>query len=173
MAYEVEDEIDWSDGTLDEPPSTPAGRYYLAGDKRSCPRCGSNKGGLGKPAVMGFYLPLGVVIRQEMADGEAKWKPRKPYKMRAGTARDTMKKKKKKKKKNADSSHNQIASRKHWAAIDAGKTTDGALAWAVRATDRWLDEWEDEAGRRAEERELARENRGAKGTGAKPLAKAA
>lgn len=25
MAYEVEDEVDWSDGTLDEPPSTSTG----------------------------------------------------------------------------------------------------------------------------------------------------
>ncbi|KAF3051023.1 hypothetical protein E8E11_006614 [Didymella keratinophila] len=90
------------------------GRYYLAGDKRSCPGCGSNKGGLARHAVMDFYLPLGVVV----------------------------------------------ASRKYWGAIDAGRSPEDALIWAVRETDRWLDEREHEAVRRAEEREAAKQTKG-------------
>lgn len=128
------------------------GRYYLAGDKRSCPGCGSNKSGLGKHTIMDFYLPPGVVVKQEMES--CRWKPRKPYKMREGS--DPAKKK------GGESTHNQIASRKYWAAIDAGRAPDDALVWAVEETDRWLDEREDEAVRRAEERELAREIKSAK-----------
>jgi len=56
------------------------GRYYLAGDKRSCPGCGSNKEGKGKHAVMDFWLPRGVVVRQEV--DVLGWKPRRPYRVR-------------------------------------------------------------------------------------------
>lgn len=119
------------------------GRYYLAGDKRSCPGCGSNKGGLGKHTIMDFYLPPGMVVRQEIES--CRWKPRKPYKMRE--VRNPVKRK------GGESTHNQIASRKYWAAIDAGRAPDDALVWAVEETDRWLDEREDEAVRKAEERE--------------------
>ncbi|KAI0581768.1 hypothetical protein Alg130_06422 [Pyrenophora tritici-repentis] len=51
------------------------GRYYLAGDKKSCPGCGSSKQGMGKRATMDFYLPPGAVVRQE-APGLSTWKPR-------------------------------------------------------------------------------------------------
>jgi hypothetical protein len=137
------------------------GRYYLAGDKRTCPGCGSNKGGLGKSLVMDFYLPLGVVVRQEV--GEVRWRARRPYRMRADDrpgasgargGKEGMRNKKKK-----ECTHNQVASRKYWEAVDAGQFPEDALIWAVRETDRWLDEREDEAGRQAEEREVARDKK--------------
>ncbi|KAF3036152.1 hypothetical protein E8E12_002459 [Didymella heteroderae] len=115
------------------------GRYYLAGDKRSCPGCGSNKGGLAKQAIMDFHLPPGVCVRQEV--GAVKWRARKPYKMREGKKGGKAEEKRKKK----ESTHNQLASRKYWEAIDAGRTAEEALVRAGRETDRWLDEREDEA----------------------------
>lgn len=107
------------------------GRYYLAGDKRSCPGCGSNKGGLARHAVMDFYLPPGVVMRQEVQ--AVQWRARRPYKMREGRKDEGRAKK-------TESTHNQVASRQYWGAVDAGRSPDDALAWAVRETDRWLDE---------------------------------
>ncbi|KAJ4993109.1 hypothetical protein SVAN01_01461 [Stagonosporopsis vannaccii] len=56
------------------------GRYYLAGDKRSCPGCGSNKEGKGRHTMMDFWLPEGVVVRQEV--DVMGWKPRRPYRTR-------------------------------------------------------------------------------------------
>ena len=129
------------------------GRYYLAGDKRTCPGCGSNKSGQGKHEIMDFYLPEGVVVRQE-ADGLSKWKPRKPYKVREGRKRDP--------EKSVVPTHNQLASRKYWEAIEAGKNTVEAYRWAVEDSDRWLDEKEEEAALRLKRREKAEEMRSEK-----------
>ena len=123
------------------------GRYYLAGDKRSCPGCGSNKNGSGRHLEMDFYMPTGVVVRQEM--DEVKWKPKKPYKIREGS--------KKKTEKATTHTHNQVASRKYLEAIDAGKTQEDALVFALEETDRYLDEKENEAFRKAEQRDKAQE----------------
>lgn len=101
---------------------------------------------------MDFYLPLGVVVRQEVS--EVKWRARRPYKMRDGKKNGKAEGREKK-----ENTHNQVASKKYWEAVDAGKTAAEALICAVRETDRWLDEREDEAVRRAEERELARGQR--------------
>lgn len=108
------------------------GRYYLAGDKRSCPGCGSNKNGLGKHMEMDFYLPTGVVVRQDVE--ELKWKPRKPYKMRdgKGKAPDKM----------TPLSHNQIASKIYRDALATGQEHDEALRFAIEETDKQLDEKE-------------------------------
>ncbi|KAF2633572.1 hypothetical protein BU25DRAFT_453319 [Macroventuria anomochaeta] len=129
------------------------GRYYLAGDKRTCPGCGSNKSELGKHTEMDFYMPLGVMVRQEVR--MAKWKARKPYKMREGD-------KGRGEGKSVSPSHNQIASKKYWEAIDAGKTQENALSFAIEETDSYFDEKEDEAARKMEKRNKAEETKSEK-----------
>ncbi|KAF9697088.1 hypothetical protein EKO04_004966 [Ascochyta lentis] len=108
------------------------GRYYLAGDKRTCPGCGSNKNGKGKHITMDFFLPTGIAVRQEV--GNLKWKPKKPYKVREGKFQSGSKK--------TTPSHNQMASKKYWAAIEAGKEHTEALNFAIEETDHQLDEKE-------------------------------
>ncbi|KAJ4310446.1 hypothetical protein N0V94_008439 [Neodidymelliopsis sp. IMI 364377] len=130
------------------------GRYYLSGDKRSCPGCGSNITGLGKHTTMDFYLPPGVVVRQEC--DTLTWKPRKPYKPRAGKKGEA---RKVKEKPSNLLSHNQVASKKYWDAVGKGKEVGEALRWAVAETDRWLDEREEEAERRFELREKVKEEK--------------
>jgi hypothetical protein len=130
------------------------GRYYLSGDKRSCPGCGSNITGLGKHTTMDFYLPPGVVVRQEC--DTLTWKPRKPYKPRAGKEGEA---EKERDKPSNLLSHNQVASKKYWDAVGRGKEAKEALKWAVAETDRWLDEREEEAERKVELREKAKEEK--------------
>ncbi|KAJ4343655.1 hypothetical protein N0V95_006594 [Ascochyta clinopodiicola] len=122
------------------------GRYYLAGDKRTCPGCGSNKNGIGKHMEMDFFMPAGIVVRQEVVT--LKWKPRKPYKTREG--------KKKESQRTTTPSHNQIASKKYWNAVEAGKEHAEALQSAVEETDMHLDEKETEALQRIEDRAQAK-----------------
>ncbi|KAF1953570.1 hypothetical protein CC80DRAFT_551216 [Byssothecium circinans] len=98
------------------------GRYYLAGDKNSCPGCGSSRKGEAKKAEMDFYLPSGVVVRQA-APGLSNWKPRQPNKIKSG---------KKPNKGQAQMSHNQLCSRKYYAAIDDGQEPDEAMAFTIR-----------------------------------------
>ncbi|KAF2687089.1 hypothetical protein K458DRAFT_185591 [Lentithecium fluviatile CBS 122367] len=107
------------------------GRYYLSGNKRTCPGCGSNKDGPAKHAKMDFYLPDGVVVRQEAPD-LVKWHPRKPYKT-------TRTEKLSKHKGKQIQSHNQICSKKYWDAIEASKEHEDALALAIAGTDAFLD----------------------------------
>jgi hypothetical protein len=110
------------------------GRYYLAGDKKSCPGCGSNKGGLGKHAIMDFYMPPGVMVREE-APHLVKWKPRK-YKARVNS--------KSAKPKTAAQTHNQICAEKYFQAIDEGHEDEEALRLAIEATDAQLEEKQEE-----------------------------
>ncbi|RAR05087.1 hypothetical protein DDE82_004105 [Stemphylium lycopersici] len=116
------------------------GRYYLAGDKRSCPSCGSNKGGLGKHEVMDFYLPPGVTVRQE-APGLSKWKPRKPY----NTSKPTEKKGR------AVVTHNQMCSKAYFEFVAGGRQENEGLRLAIKQVDEKL-------GKREEDKVKARED---------------
>jgi hypothetical protein len=102
------------------------GRYYMAGDRKSCPGCGSNRGGAGKQATMDFYLPPSVVVRQE-APGFIQWKPRKPYRLKNPS-----------KKTKQLVSHNQICAANYWRNIDNGMEPEEALATATKDTDESL-----------------------------------
>jgi hypothetical protein len=109
------------------------GRYYLGGDVRSCPGCGSCRSGPGKYPQMDFYLPAGSIARHE-APGLVKWKPRRPNKLT-----------KKSKKAKQIASHNQFCARKYWELIDEGRehveggANEEALALAIEATDAYID----------------------------------
>jgi hypothetical protein len=109
------------------------GRYYMAGDKRSCPGCGSNKTGGGRRKEMDFYMSPGAVVRQE-APGLVKWNPRKPYKTkgRAGGNKGAEKER-------MIISHNQMCTKLYWEAIEEGMATEEALRRAVKETDAYLD----------------------------------
>lgn len=100
------------------------GRYYLAGDKRSCPGCGSARHGFGKQAIMDFYLSPGVVVRQD-APGLSQWKPRKPYKNRKASPQNIAAGVKK------HYTHNQICSRRYFEAIEAGHEDEQAERLAI------------------------------------------
>lgn len=106
------------------------GRYYLAGDKRTCPGCGSNRYGVGKQSDMDFYMPLGVVVRQE-ATRLSLWKPRKPYKLRNPDSRANDKL--------THVTHNQICSKKYHKAIGAGHEHEEAKRIAIQALEAELD----------------------------------
>jgi len=106
------------------------GRYYMAGDKRTCPGCGSNRHGAGKQSDMDFYMPLGVVVRQE-APELSQWKPRKPYKSRNPRSKT--------KDKTTQVSHNQICSKKYHEAVDAGHEHEEAKKIAIEALEAELD----------------------------------
>ncbi|KAH7070176.1 hypothetical protein FB567DRAFT_455901 [Paraphoma chrysanthemicola] len=101
------------------------GRYYLAGDRRTCPGCSSNRNGSGKQADMDFYLPLGLVVRQE-APGLSRWKPRKPNKKRKANPGECAQPEK-----NKQYSHNQRCSKKYFEAINAGLEGEVALKAAI------------------------------------------
>ncbi|KAL1610432.1 hypothetical protein SLS60_002099 [Paraconiothyrium brasiliense] len=109
------------------------GRYYLAGDVRSCPGCGSCRSGPGKHPEMDFYLPAGSIARQEAPD-LVKWKPRPPYKLA-----------KKSKKAKQVATHNQFCSKKYWELINEGHehleggANEEALTLAIKATDAHID----------------------------------
>ena len=126
------------------------GRYYLAGERRCCPGCGSNKTGPGKRLTMDFYLPTGVFVRQKV-DG-VKWKPKKPYKARDGKEKETKNEKK-------YNTHNQYASRMYWNAMDKGLTAAAALKSAIAETDKWVDDREEDAEHRAELRKEIEERK--------------
>jgi hypothetical protein len=133
------------------------GRYYLAGERRCCPGCGSNKTGSGKKLTMDFYLPMGVFVRQKV-DG-AKWTPKKPYKTREGKENEP-------KKENKFSTHNQYASRMYWKAMDKGLTAGAALKSAIAETDKWVDGREEDAELKSELRKAAEEKKTVRRTAA-------
>jgi len=121
------------------------GRYYLAGDRKSCPGCGSNKGGLGRQTVMDYYMPPGVILRQE-APSLVKWKPRKNKSHTSGRTRaanitNT---------KSRVFTHNQICTEKYFAAKAEGYSDDEALLRAIQQTDAYLDDRQDESARKYE-----------------------
>jgi hypothetical protein len=106
------------------------GRYYLAGDKRSCPGCGSNKTGGGKHFEMDFYMPRGAVVRQE-APELSHWAPRKAYKQRnSKTGQSTRTK---------YPTHNQYCSQKYFNLIDQGHTPQDAVKMAIEELDAELE----------------------------------
>jgi hypothetical protein len=103
------------------------GRYYLAGDKKTCPGCGSSQRSPGKHKKMDFYLPSGVIVRQE-APGLSKYKPRKPYKLSKSTAT-----------KRGLVTHNQMCNRVYFSLVDDGYDAEEALRLAVERVDSELD----------------------------------
>lgn len=109
------------------------GRYYLAGDVKSCPGCGSCRTGPGQHPKMDFYLPAGSIIRQEAPD-LVKWKPRRPYNLTKPS-----------KKAKQVVTHNQICSKTYWQLIDArrepvkGGANEEALKLAIETTDAQID----------------------------------
>lgn len=119
------------------------GRYYLAGDKKSCLGCGTNKGGQGRQATMDFYLPPGVILRQDV-DGQVKWKPRK-YKPRAASSAKPTRAK--------YMTHNQICAEKYFEALGEGCVAEQAMRVAIERTDAFLDGKQAEAARRYENNE--------------------
>jgi hypothetical protein len=119
------------------------GRYYLAGDKKSCPGCGSNKDGVGKHAIMDFYMEPGATVRQE-APHLVKWKPRK-YKARSNS--------KSVKAKVVAQTHSQMCAEKYFQAIDEGHEDEEAMRLAIEATDAQLDGKQEEMTRKHEEQD--------------------
>ncbi|KAL1800784.1 hypothetical protein ACET3X_001126 [Alternaria dauci] len=113
------------------------GRYYLAGDKKSCSGCGSSQKGPGKHKEMDFYLPSGVVVRQE-APGLSLYKPRKPYKLSNPPA---MKKE--------PVTHNQMCASAYFELVEMGHEAEEAMRLAVERVDTALD--------KKQERELKRQ----------------
>jgi len=105
------------------------GRYYLDGDKRSCPGCGSNRNSESKKAVMDFYMPFSVVVRQE-APGLSDWKPRRKNTMMRSSSKAT---------KNEYLTHNQTCSRKYFEAVEAGLAHDEAVSHAIRELEEELE----------------------------------
>lgn len=101
---------------------------------------------------MDFYMPAGTVVRQETE--EVKWKAREPYKKRTG--KDPAKEKK------APPTHNQMTSKKYWEALEAGLSPDAALVFAVAETDKHLDEREQGATRKKENRRKSKATKSAK-----------
>jgi hypothetical protein len=105
------------------------GRYYLAGDKRTCPGCGSNRHGAGKQKDMDFYMPFGAVVRQE-APELSKWAPRKPNKRKDGASKKTTLK---------HYTHNQACSKKYFEAVEAGAKHAEAVKIAIDSLGAELD----------------------------------
>jgi hypothetical protein len=106
------------------------GRYYLAGDKRTCPGCGSNRHGAGKQKDMDFYMPFGVVVRQE-APELSKWAPRKPNKRKEGASKSTVVK---------HLTHNQACSKKYFEAVEAGAEHAEAVKIAIEVLEAELED---------------------------------
>ncbi|KAH6872139.1 hypothetical protein BKA58DRAFT_381416 [Alternaria rosae] len=122
------------------------GRYYLAGNKKTCPGCGAGRTSLGKSEEMDFYLPSGIVVRQE-APGLSKWKPRKPYKM--GTSPAT---------KREPVSHNQMCAKVYFELLAGGHDAEEALRLAVERVDSELDRKQEAKMKRHEVKEEARDS---------------
>ncbi|KAF2828790.1 hypothetical protein CC86DRAFT_319856 [Ophiobolus disseminans] len=125
------------------------GRYYLAGNKRTCPGCGSNRHGLGKQAEMDFYMPPGTVVRQEASE-LSKWTPRKPYKNRKSSSSERSKYK--------YLTHNQMCSKKYFEAMEADLQHDEAVKFAIQELDDELDAKEVEMSERQEETQRSEDN---------------
>jgi hypothetical protein len=108
------------------------GRYYLGGDVRSCPGCGSCRTGPGQHSQMDFYLPAGSIARQAL--DLVKWKPRPPYILT-----------KKSKRAKQIVTHNQLCSKKYWELIGQGRehveggANADALTLAIKLTDVYVD----------------------------------
>ncbi|KAI4707274.1 hypothetical protein J4E89_008214 [Alternaria sp. Ai002NY15] len=117
------------------------GRYYLAGDKKTCPGCGTGRTSLGKSEDMDFYLPSGVVVRQE-APGLSIWKPRKPYKIGkpATTKREPV-------------SHNQMCAKVYFELLAQAHEAEEALALAIERVDSELDKKQEAKMKRQEAKE--------------------
>ncbi|KAI4662609.1 uncharacterized protein J4E88_010878 [Alternaria novae-zelandiae] len=117
------------------------GRYYLAGDKKTCPGCGAGRTSLGKSEDMDFYLPSGVVVRQE-APGLSIWKPRKPYKIGkpAATKREPV-------------SHNQMCAKVYFELLAQAHEAEEALALAIERVDNELDKKQEAKMKRQEAKE--------------------
>jgi hypothetical protein len=116
------------------------GRYYLAGDKKSCPGCGSHKTGQGKRAEMDFYLPSAVIVRQE-APGLSRWKPRKPNKSdKAGVSKGAV-------------SHNQMCSRAYYEIFAQSWEEEEALRRAIEQVDNELEAKQEDMVRKRKERD--------------------
>ncbi|KAI4908618.1 uncharacterized protein J4E92_010811 [Alternaria infectoria] len=117
------------------------GRYYLAGDKKTCPGCGAGRTSLGKSEDMDFYLPSGVVVRQE-APGLSIWKPRKPYKIgkSAATKREPV-------------SHNQMCAKVYFELLAQEREAEEALALAIERVDSELDKKQEAKMKRQEAKE--------------------
>ncbi|KAF7682265.1 hypothetical protein GT037_001241 [Alternaria burnsii] len=103
------------------------GRYYLAGDRKTCPGCGSSQKGLGKNEEMDFYLPSGVIVRQE-APGLSKFKPRKPYRLSKSTTT-----------RREPITHNQMCANVYFSFVANGYEAEEALRLAVERVDSELD----------------------------------
>ncbi|KAE8836872.1 hypothetical protein PTNB73_07777 [Pyrenophora teres f. teres] len=116
------------------------GRYYLAGDRKSCPGCGSSRHGNGRRQTMDFYLPTGVIVRQD-APGLSIWKPHalKPGKVF--------------KSKNSPVTHNQMCSKAYHDIIAQGCGAEEASKLAVDKVDNELDRRQEENLKRQEDRE--------------------
>ena len=136
------------------------GRYYMAGDKKTCPGCGSSKSGLARKTIMDFYVPFGSYVRQE-APGLVGWQPRQRYRtVRSKDIQD----------KRPLNSHNQICTEKYWHAVNQGMEHEPALELAVKETDAYLDAKNDEIQAR---QEIAEERRRAATEGIKRKRKSA
>ena len=109
------------------------GRYYMAGDVKSCQGCGSCRNGSARQTEMDFYLPIGTVVRQKASD-LVKWRPRKAYNRR-----------KKGKNHKQGVTHNQITSKHYWDLVAQGhRHVEGSfdietLALAMEAAEQQID----------------------------------
>jgi hypothetical protein len=128
------------------------GRYYLAGDKKTCPGCGSCHNGVGKHGEMDFFLPSGVVVRQE-APGLSKYKPRRPYKLSksSATSREPV-------------THNQMCTKVYFELVDEGYEAKEALKLAVERIDRELDKKQENKLKRQDERERVKDSNASRKT---------
>ncbi|KAF2019704.1 hypothetical protein BU24DRAFT_489611 [Aaosphaeria arxii CBS 175.79] len=102
------------------------GRYYLAGDKRSCPGCGTCKSSQAKRQEMDFYMPPGSVVRQE-AQGITSWKPRKKNIAQPRNVNEHA------------LTHNQLCTKFYGEHIERGEAHGDALRLAIQDIDAYLD----------------------------------
>ncbi|KAF2006920.1 hypothetical protein P154DRAFT_178575 [Amniculicola lignicola CBS 123094] len=99
------------------------GRYYMAGDKKCCPGCGSHFNGGGRKRVMDFFLPSGYVVRQIAPLHLQDWQAGRKPKTKKGL-----------------STHNQMANLNYWNIIDEqGLDHEDACKLAIQMTDEYLD----------------------------------
>ncbi|ORY17844.1 hypothetical protein BCR34DRAFT_554981 [Clohesyomyces aquaticus] len=113
------------------------GRYYHAGDKKSCPGCGSHKGGKARQTIMDFYMEEGSTVRQT-AEGLVDWKPRRLYNTtKKATGRETAKA--------PTLTHNQHAAKVYREYIAKGKPEKEAMQLAMDETEAWVDAKDAEA----------------------------
>jgi hypothetical protein len=91
---------------------------------------------------MDFYMPRGVIVRQE-APGLSNWKPRRPNKTEKSKVTDKV----------SVQTHNQLCAKKYFEAVNGGKEHEDALIQATIETDRYLDGKVEDAQKRWRERE--------------------